>query len=108
MWFPHKALVSFESCNQYENFLKWCDMVGVTADNRKPWTCSWTSNLCLRIYGSTIRAWATTAYYRGTVGKEWQRGVPFEFLFCTPEYYMDTVAPVEEVEEAEIDLSWLL
>lgn len=25
MWFPNKALVSFESCNQYENFLKWCE-----------------------------------------------------------------------------------
>lgn len=64
MWFPNKALVSFESCNQYENFLKWCESVGITDGCGGPFYVEWRPDLCLRIQGHVIKSFASTAYYR--------------------------------------------
>ena len=108
MWFPNKALVSFESCNQYENFLKWCESVGITNSAGNPVHVEWQPDLCLRIHGHVIKSFASTAYYRTPGGSGWQRNVSPGFLFCAPEYFMGAVEPKEEFEEVDIDWGGLL
>lgn len=108
MWFPNKALVSFESCHQYENFLKWCESVGITDGYGDPFYVEWQPDLCLRIHGHVIKSFASTAYYRTPGGSGWQRNVSPGFLFCAPEYFMGAVEPQEEFGEADIDWAGLL